>query len=558
MKILVTGGTGFLGSYVANHLYDNGHDVTICDNNFRGKIDDFVSHLDFIKCDLTDKDEFKKLDTDYDCIYHFAAINGTGYFYEIPHLVLKVNTLININILDWCVENNIRKILSTSSSEVYASTKDVKIPTDENVQVSVDDIYNPRFSYAGSKIFGELLFLNYHTKYNLDVRIVRPHNIYGPRMGFKHVIPQVIERIYKKEEPFKIYGYDQSRSFCFIDDAVNAMELVMDTTECSGKVLNIGSGIETNIKELIRSLFDISDYHPEIDLVDAPQGSVDRRCPDISLLSDLTDYKPLVNLHQGLEKSYDWYMEHYKQKYSTMLSVVQNFICTQDVRLKLCSENIPRYGKVFEEFEFFINFNDTVNLDVIENLFVKNIKKLNFYNNLEKQWAEVTLALLEEVKTPYVLYQTEDQMINFDVDDLHNFLDELESLDIDFVNLCKIEKYSKSRIYGYTEQKYGYSYFGKNSPTTRLSIDCVVKTEFWKERMKEFITDKHNCPHKIPYPHENVPNYFEGYYDYKKGIRRFKDLKCYIPKLTMFEQDLSDGVNMEKLSSVKSRKKKNK
>ena len=74
----------------------------------------------------------------------------------------------------------------------------------------------------------------------------------------------------------------------------------------------------------------------------------------------------------------------------------------------------------------------------------------------------------------------------------------------------------------------------------------------------KWLQNKYNCPHRIPYPLENVPNYFEGYYDHKKGIRRFRDLKCYIPKLTMFEQDLSDGVNMEKLSSVKSRKKKNK
>ena len=98
MKILVTGGTGFIGSYMANHLYKNGHDVTICDNNSRGVLDSFVSHLNFIECDLTDKSQLDKLDTDYDCVYHFAAINGTENFYNIPHIVLKVNKLININV----------------------------------------------------------------------------------------------------------------------------------------------------------------------------------------------------------------------------------------------------------------------------------------------------------------------------------------------------------------------------------------------------------------------------------------------------------------------------
>ena len=312
MKILVTGGTGFIGSYMANHLYKNGHDVTICDNNSRGVLDSFVSHLNFIECDLTDKSQLDKLDTDYDCVYHFAAINGTENFDNIPHIVLKVNTLININILDWCVEHNI-KILSTSSSEVYASTKDKDIPTTEDVTLSIDDVYNPRFSYAGSKMFGELLFLNYSKQYNLDVKIVRPHNFYGARMGFEHVVPQVIKRIYEKESPFKIYGYNQTRSFCYIDDAINALELVMNSDECSGKIVHIGTNIETKIVDLVKNLFDICNYSPKFELVNAPIGSVDRRCPDISLLSELTGYKPKFNLDYGLRESCNWYLNYYRR-----------------------------------------------------------------------------------------------------------------------------------------------------------------------------------------------------------------------------------------------------
>ena len=234
-----------------------------------------------------------------------------------------------------------------------------------------------------------------------------------------------------------------------------------------------------------------------------------------------------------------------------MISIIQNFICTQDVRLKLCIENIPKLAEVFEEFDFFINFNDTINLEIIQNLFIKNVKKLNFYNNLEKQWAEVTLAMLKKVKTPYVIYQTEDQIVQFNRNDLHNILDEIKRLDIDFVNLCKIKKYSKNTFSGYTEHKYGYSYAGKDSPTRRLSVDCLVKTDFWKERLIEFIRNKYNCPHRIPFPHENLPNHFEGYYDHTIGIRRFIDLKCYIPKLIIFEQDLTAETNMEKLSGLR-------
>jgi|TARA_R110000782_G_scaffold121065_4_gene212140 nucleoside-diphosphate-sugar epimerase len=312
MKILVTGGTGFIGSHVAKSLYSQGYNVTICDNNSRGVIDKFIKDIPIIICDLTNPKELDKLDTDYDCVYHFAAINGTGNFYKIPHSVLRVNTLANINILDWCLKHNIPKILSTSSSEVYAATPNKSIPTNESVNLTIDDVYNPRYSYAGSKILGELLFLNYQ-KLGLDVRIVRPHNVYGPRMGFDHVIPQVIERIHNQESPFKIYGASQTRAFCYIDDAVNAFELIMNSPECSGKIIHLGTDEETNIELLVKKLFKISNFFPKIDLMDPLEGSVHRRCPDITFLKSI-GYTPKTPLHHGLTKSYEWYVNYFRNK----------------------------------------------------------------------------------------------------------------------------------------------------------------------------------------------------------------------------------------------------
>jgi len=217
-----------------------------------------------------------------------------------------------------------------------------------------------------------------------------------------------------------------------------------------------------------------------------------------------------------------------------MITVVQNFICTVNERRDVLLENLPTLGEVFKDIPFHVNFNDTVNLDIIHNSYKKYIKDLNFYNNLEKNWALVTLSLVEEVKTPYLLYLCEDQILHSSYEDLNNILNEIKELDIDFTNLTKIKKYSKNTFNGYTEHDYGYSYLGKDSPTGRLSSDCIIKTEFWKERLIEFINNKHNCPHPIPYPHDNIPNYFEGYYDHSIGIKRFKDLKCYIPKQAIF------------------------
>jgi UDP-glucose 4-epimerase len=302
-KILITGGTGFIGSHLANYLILNkNYDVTICDNNYRGKIDDFVSKIKYVDCDLTKKEEYKKLG-DYDVVYHLAAINGTKNFYKIPYDVLKVNTLININLIEWCKEKSIQKILYTSSSEVYASTPSKSIPTKEDVLVSIEDVHNPRWSYAGSKILGELMIINS----GLNFSIVRPHNIYGPRMGYDHVIPEVISRILEKENPFKIYGFDQTRSFCFIDDAVKMLEIIMNSDLSNSKIINLGVDDEIKIIDLIEKMFQYFNYFPELDIVDPQQGSVDRRCPDVTSLNQIIDKIDKTTLNEGLEKTCEWY-----------------------------------------------------------------------------------------------------------------------------------------------------------------------------------------------------------------------------------------------------------
>jgi len=217
-----------------------------------------------------------------------------------------------------------------------------------------------------------------------------------------------------------------------------------------------------------------------------------------------------------------------------MITVVQNYICTCDKRRDVLLNNLPKLGEVFKDIPFVVNFNDTINLEIIYDSYKKNIKKLDFYNNLEKNWALVTLSLLEKVKTPYLLYLCEDQVLHSTYNELNNILNEIQELDIDFTNLTKINKYSKSTFPGYTEHNYGYSYKGQHSPTGRLSSDCIVRTDFWRDRLIEFIQNKDHCPHRIPYPHENLPNYFEGYYDHSIGIRKFQNLKCYIPKQHLF------------------------
>ncbi len=319
-KVLITGGAGFVGYHLARRLLGEHCKVTLCDNLFRGKRDATLKQLllqpnvKFVVCDLSQPSQLARLGKGFDFVYHLAAINGTRFFYEIPDRILRDNLLSTINLLDWAVKAKPGKLIFTSSSETYTSTIDQfgwKIPTTEEVPLCVSDISNPRFSYGVSKIAGESLFHAYGSRHDLPFTIVRLHNIYGPRMGFEHVIPQLIERIQQKENPFHIHGWDNTRSFCFIDDVVQALVALADTPKSHGRTVNVGDDREEiRILDLSRKLFGIAGFRPHLVKHPAPKGSVKRRCPDIRLLKRLTGFRPQVRLDEGIHRTFEWYAAH--------------------------------------------------------------------------------------------------------------------------------------------------------------------------------------------------------------------------------------------------------
>lgn len=321
MKILITGGAGFIGFHLAKYLSEK-NQVHILDNFARGKDDeDFKAIIDnknvkFLKKDITLKKTFDELDKDYDRVYHLAAINGTENFYKIPDKVLKVGVIGTLNLLDWFKDLKDSRLLFSSSSETYAGALKLlkerfPIPTPENVPLVVDDPTNVRWSYGAGKIIGEVAIHSYAKAYNFkNFAIIRYHNIYGPRMGFEHVIPQFIERVLKKEPKFDIFGGDETRTFCYVDDAVKATEIVME--KVSGDTVHIGrSDDEIKITELAEKIFDIVNHHPEFNRKPGPQGSVMRRCPDTTKLNNL-GFTAKINLDEGLKKTFEWYKDKFK------------------------------------------------------------------------------------------------------------------------------------------------------------------------------------------------------------------------------------------------------
>ena len=308
-KILITGGAGFIGYNLVNSIKKS-HEVVIFDNEFRGSFGKFADNkIKFIKGDITKLSDWEKIPLEIDSVFHLGAINGTKFFYEIPQEVLDVNIKGVQNMLEFSRKRDIKDVLFTSSSEVYGYPK--VFPTPETENLSIPNPYNPRFSYSASKIVGELLCINFAKKYNFKHTIVRYHNVYGPDMGHEHVMPQFIRKLAKNEE-FLVEGDGtETRSFCFIDDAISATLLVHNDDSHRERIFNVGNDVESSISDLIKLLSEISGISINPRFKPKENPGTKRRIPDISKAKSV-GYIPKITLRDGLKITYDWYSKFYK------------------------------------------------------------------------------------------------------------------------------------------------------------------------------------------------------------------------------------------------------
>ena len=313
---LVTGGSGFIGSALVKRLLKKGFKVRVLDNNSRGnarRLNGFLDDIDFIEGDIRDPSTVEMACKKIDCICHLAYVNGTKFFYSKPELVLDVAVKGMINILDSCKKNNIEDLILASSSEVYQ--KPEIIPTPENVPLLVPEAINPRYSYGGGKIICELMTLNYGRKFFKRAIIFRPHNVYGPDMGWEHVIPEFSLRILElskniyKGQDFTIKGDgQQTRSFIYIDDFIDGLELIIDKAEHLS-TYHIGTQEEITINNLAKKIALLKNISIKIKTSEPPKGETNKRCPDITKLKKL-GFNPQIILDIGLKKTTDWYFEN--------------------------------------------------------------------------------------------------------------------------------------------------------------------------------------------------------------------------------------------------------
>ncbi len=280
MKIVLTGYKGFIASHYYDYLKNN-HEVYTYD-----LLDGY---------DLKDKVVTKNM-PDCDVVIHMAATNGTRLFYETPTEVAFNNTLPTFNLIERYKNTN-TKFVFTSTCEIFNGAVDNElypVPTDENVPVMFDNITNARWSYSIPKALGENLIANC----GLNWLVIRYFNVYGPRQK-DHFISEFVERV--KNGEYYINGND-TRSFCYINDAITMTHQLVESA--NNQIINVGRQEEIQIEDVAKCILDIMGVDPSKLVINhGPEGSAKRRCPDTTLVQELTGFNNYTPLQEGLAKT---------------------------------------------------------------------------------------------------------------------------------------------------------------------------------------------------------------------------------------------------------------
>jgi nucleoside-diphosphate-sugar epimerase len=319
MKVLITGGAGFIGFHLAYALSAHGASVDLADNFGRAVRDaDLNELLDtgkvrLLERDLLDATACQSFDRDYDAIFHFAAIIGVAHVLQRPYDVLTQNAQLLANAIDLARrQRRLGRFVFASTSEVYAGTLaafGMKVPTPESTPLAVSDLTQARTSYMLSKIHGEALCQ--HS--GLPFTIVRPHNVYGPRMGMSHVVPELLMRAHNAVDgaTLQVYSAGHKRTFCYIDDAVDLLIRLLDSAATSNATLNLGStDVEVTIADVAQTVIDVVGRKLQVQSLPDTPGSPARRAPDMDLARRLTGYRSGILLRDGVARTYAWYRRH--------------------------------------------------------------------------------------------------------------------------------------------------------------------------------------------------------------------------------------------------------
>lgn len=304
-RILVTGGAGFIGSHLCEKLLNEDNEIVCVDNFFTGSKDnikDLLSnpYFEFIRHDIC-----FPLYIEVDEIYNLACPASPIHYQFDPVQTTKVNVLGSINMLGLAKRLKI-KILQASTSEIYGNP--ITHPQSEDYWGNVNTI-GPRACYDEGKRCAETLFFDYRRQHDLDIKVVRIFNTYGPRMhpNDGRVVSNFIIQALNGQD-ITVYGQgSQTRSFCYVDDLVDGIFRMMNANSGFTGPVNLGNPVETTVLGLAELIIELTDSKSKIIYKDLPQDDPERRKPDISLAKDKLNWQPTVDLKDGLSRTIEYF-----------------------------------------------------------------------------------------------------------------------------------------------------------------------------------------------------------------------------------------------------------
>ena len=308
-NVVVTGGAGFLGSHLCDYLIGENYNVICVDNLFTGNKENISHLLDKETFQFINHDIIEPLyldDSIINEIYNLACPASPIHYQHNPVRTIKANTIGVINMLGLAKKHK-AKILQASTSEVYGDP--LEHPQKESYRGNVNPI-GPRACYDEGKRVAETLFFDYHRKHNLEIRIARIFNTYGPRMDKNdgRVVSNLIMQSLKNE-PITLYGDGtQTRSFCYVSDQIDGLSKLMESEDLTGPI-NIGNPNENSILELAELIIKLTSSKSKITFGELPEDDPKKRRPDIKLAKEKLSWEPKVALEEGLIETVDYFRQ---------------------------------------------------------------------------------------------------------------------------------------------------------------------------------------------------------------------------------------------------------
>lgn len=325
-KVLITGSDGFCGSHLVERFLRENCRVRAFtfynSNNSWGWLDYFPrEHLNKIEVfpgDIRDPYLVRKAVKDVDIICHLAALIGIPYSYIAPESYIETNVIGTLNVIQAAKDHNVKRIIITSTSEVYGSA--CYIPIDEKHP------YQPKSPYSASKIAADQISMSFYYSFNLPVSIIRPFNFFGPRQSARAIIPTIITQILKNGTEIELGNLSPIRDFTYVTDICDAYVKLCEIDGLEGEIINIGSSNEVSIQKLVNTIKSLMESNINIKQINnrkrPEKTEVSRLCADIKKASKLLHWKPRYSLIDGLKLTIDWFRnEENLKKYKIIYNI---------------------------------------------------------------------------------------------------------------------------------------------------------------------------------------------------------------------------------------------